>query len=74
MGNKPYSDIKCPECDNKGDFTRDDHEEVYCLNCGLVIESPYPFCAGMKFKTLEDILLDKEIERINKARWRREND
>ena len=42
MVNKPYSNLECPECDNKGDFERDDNEEVYCIHCGLVIESPYP--------------------------------
>ena len=74
MGNKPYSNLKCPECDNKGDFIRDDSEEVYCIHCGLVIESPYPYSGGMKFKTLSEILDDKRIEKMKIKRWRREND
>jgi transcription initiation factor TFIIIB Brf1 subunit/transcription initiation factor TFIIB len=73
MTNKPYSNLNCPECDNKGDFMRDDNEEVYCVHCGLVIESPYPYVAGIRFKTLSEILDDKRNERIEKKRWRREN-
>ena len=73
MGNKPYSNLKCTECGVKGDFEVDDSEEVYCTHCGLVIESPFPYSAGMKYKTLTDILFDKRIERFKKRRWRREN-
>ena len=72
MVNNPYSNLKCPECDNKGDFEQDKNEEVYCTHCGLVIESPYPYSAGFRFKTLADILLEKRTERIIKKRWRRE--
>lgn len=71
MANKPYSNLKCPVCGEKGDFMRDETEEVFCNHCGLVIESPYPYSAGIRFKTLNDILLDEKIKRINKARWRR---
>ncbi|WP_296874628.1 hypothetical protein [uncultured Methanobrevibacter sp.] len=53
---------------------RDDNEEVFCNHCGLVIESPYPYSAGIRFKTLNDILLDEKIKRIKNSRWRREND
>lgn len=71
MANKPYSNLKCPECGVKGDYEYDDNEEVFCSHCGLVIQSPYPYSAGMKFKTLTEILLEEKIKRINKARWRR---
>ena len=74
MVNKPYSNLECPECDNKGDFEPDDNEEVYCIHCGLVIESPYPYSAGLKFKTLVEILDEKRKEKIDNKRWRREND
>ena len=58
MTNKPYSNLECPECDNKGDFIQDDNGEVYCVHCGLVIESPYSYVAGIRFKTLSEILDD----------------
>ena len=74
MTNKPYSNLECPECDNKGDFIQDDNGEVYCFHCGLVIESPYPYSAGLKFKTLVEILDEKRKEKIDNKRWRREND
>jgi len=73
MTNKPYSNLECPECDNKGDFIQDDNGEVYCVHCGLVIESPYPYVAGIRFKTLSEILDDKRKEKIENKRWRREN-
>lgn len=73
MTNKPYSNLECPECDNKGDFIQDDNGEVYCVHCGLVIESPYPYVAGIRFKTLSEILDDKRKEKIENRRWRREN-
>lgn len=73
MCNKPYSNLECPECEVKGEFEQDDNEEVYCTHCGLVIESPYPYCAGIRFKTLVEILDDKRNEEIKDKRWRREN-
>ncbi|MBR0369719.1 MAG: hypothetical protein IJH63_03205 [Methanobrevibacter sp.] len=72
MGNKPYSNLKCPECGVKGEFEIDNSEEVYCIHCGLVIQSPFPYSAGIRYNTLIDILIQKRIERFNKKRWRRE--
>ena len=72
MGNKPYSNLKCPECREKGDFEVDNNEEVYCTHCGLIIQSPFPYSAGIRFKTLTDILFEKRIERFEKRRWRKE--
>ena len=72
MKNKPYSNLKCPECENKGDYVRDDSDEVYCIHCGLVIESPYHYSGGFRFKTLTEILDDKRKEKIEKRRWRKE--
>lgn len=53
------NNIKCPECRNVGDFAKNDNGEIYCLHCGLVIYSPYPYCAGFRFKTLTDILNER---------------
>lgn len=74
MTNKPYSNLECPDCGVEGDFERDDNEEVYCVHCGLIIQSPYPYTAGIKFKTLTEILDEKRNEELNNRRWRREND
>lgn len=74
MGNNLYSKLECPDCGEKGDFMKDDNEEVYCIHCGLVIESPYPYTAGVRFKTLAEILDDKRNEELNNKRVRREHD
>ena len=74
MANKPYSNLICPDCEVKGDFEQDTNEEVYCIHCGLIIKSPYPYSAGIRFKTLTEILDEKRNERKEKRRWRREND
>ena len=74
MSNKLYSNLVCPDCENKGEYERDDNEEVYCIHCGLVIESPYPYTAGIRFKTLTEILDDKRNEKKENKRWRRENE
>ena len=66
MCNQTYSDLVCPDCESKGQYERGDNEEVYCKNCGLVIESPYPYTAGVRFKTLAEILQDKKDEEIEK--------
>ena len=72
MGNKPFSNLKCPECRVRGEFGVDDNEEVYCTHCGLVIQCPFPYSAGIRFKTLTEILIQKRNERFQKRRWRRE--
>ena len=72
MTNKPYSNLECPECDNKGDFILDDNGDVFCVHCGLVIESSYPYVAGFRFKTLSEILDDNRIEKFEDKRLRRE--
>ncbi len=74
MANKPYSNLICPDCEVKGDFERDDNKEVFCIHCGLVIQSPYPYSAGIRFYTLTEILDEKRNEKIQEKRWRREND
>lgn len=74
MGNKPYSNLYCPECGSKGEYQIDDNEEIFCTHCGLVITSPFPYSAGIKFKTLNEILDDKRNEKYLNRKWRREND
>ena len=68
----------CPECGTKGQYETDPNLEVYCIHCGLIIHSPYPYCAGIRYNTLEYILLNKKEEnkqkRLNRKRWRKEND
>lgn len=71
MCNQTYSNLVCPECENKGEYEKDHNEEVYCKNCGLVIESPYPYTAGIRFKTLTEMLEDKKNEEIEEEFWRR---
>jgi len=66
MCNQTYSNLVCPECENKGEYEKDDNEEVYCIHCGLVIKSAYPYTAGIRFKTLTEILDDKKREEIEK--------
>lgn len=61
-----YSDIIYPECENEGDFVIDYNCDVFCIHCGLVIESPYPYVAGCKFKCLDEILIEKENEERRK--------
>lgn len=72
MGIKPFSNLKCPECRVKGDFDIDNNEEVYCIHCGLVIQTPFHYSGGIRYKTLSDILYEKRIERFEKRRWRKE--
>lgn len=71
MANKAYSNLKCPSCGIEGDFSKDKNEEVACDHCGLVIESPYPYSAGLKFKTLDEILQDQRLEEMKKERWKK---
>ena len=49
----------CPEC-HKRKFIKDDiHDEIYCKNCGLVIQAPYTY--GVYYPGFPTI----EIERID---------
>ena len=73
MSNKPYSNLKCPNCQNKGDFISED-EEVYCEHCGLLIQTSYHYTGGIRFKTLTEILDDVRYERFLNRRRRRENE
>jgi len=70
MCNQTYLNLVCPECENEGEFEKDDNEEVYCKNCGVVIKSPYPYTAGIRFKTLTEMLEDNKNEEKKKDFWR----
>lgn len=74
MGNEQYSNLQCPECEKIGDYVKNSDGEIYCIHCGLVIKSPYPFTAGIRFKTLTEILDEKELEKINEKRRRKEHE
>lgn len=67
MSNK-YTNLKCPACGKKGKYETDQNLEVYCTECGLIIESPYPYVAGIKFDTLSYILLQKDLKKQEKRR------
>ncbi|MBQ2652614.1 MAG: hypothetical protein IJF83_03585 [Methanobrevibacter sp.] len=74
MGNKLFSNLVCPVCGKTGDYMKDDNEEVYCIHCGLIIQSPYPYTAGIRFDTLTEILQKNEEKKLQEKRWRKEYD
>lgn len=49
-----FENMACPVCKSVGTYVTDDKLEIFCEKCGLVIISPYPYCAGVKFKVLSD--------------------
>ena len=55
MSNKPYSNLKCPNCNNTGNYEVDE-DEIFCLHCGLIIQTSYKYVAGMRIKMLTEIL------------------
>ena len=65
---KKYTNLKCPSCGKKGKYETDPNLEVYCIHCGLIIESQYPYVAGKRFDTLSYILLKKDLEKQEKRR------
>ena len=71
MTNKPYSNLKCPNCGEIGDYEKDSNEEVYCNHCGLIIKSPYPYSAGIRFNTLTQILDEEKMENMKNNLWRK---
>lgn len=64
----PIKNIKCPSCHNIGEYETDDNKETYCKICGLVISSPYPYTAGLKFWTLCDFKYQAKLCELNK-KW-----
>lgn len=65
---KQYTNLKCPSCGKKGNYETDPNLEIYCTKCGLIIQSKYPYTAGIRFDTLTYILLKKESEKQEKRR------
>lgn len=59
---------KCPSCSTKGEYETDNNLNIYCKVCGLVIESPYPYTAGLKHWTFCDFTFEKRI-REEKEKW-----
>lgn len=39
---------ECPECKSKEIIVDNTHDETYCHKCGLVIQAPYPYTAGIR--------------------------
>ena len=64
------SNLVCPACENKGQYEENEDGEICCKNCGLVIKSQYPYTAGIRFKTLTEMLDDKKNEEIEERFWR----
>ena len=71
MTDKSHPILTCPNCYSNKGYEKDDNEEVSCKNCGLVISSPYPYSAGIRFKTLTQIFEEKENENRENYRWRK---
>ena len=65
-----YENIKCPQCNNIGEYTTDNQENTYCTKCGLIIQTQYPYVAGNKIKTLTDIQIEKKLQK-DKERWKK---
>lgn len=52
----PLSRIMCPCCGTVGEYEVDNNLNTHCKKCGLIIDSPYPYCAGIKYKLLCDFI------------------
>ena len=65
-----YENIKCPQCEQIGQYETDNQENTYCKSCGLIIETHYPYVAGHKIKTLTDIQIEKKLQK-DKERWKK---
>ena len=60
----------CPSCLKKGQFKTDNNLETYCTNCGLVIDSPYPYSAGNRYDLLCDFIFKAKLCELNK-KWKK---
>lgn len=58
----------CPSCNCVGEFETDENLNVYCQHCGLVIETPYPYDAGLRHWTYADFIYYKRIRELKK-KW-----
>ena len=62
--------LKCPICGHNK-YVEDEHEDIFCIYCGLIIKSNYNYVAGIRIKSLSEILDEEKNKRIMKSRWRR---
>lgn len=58
----------CPSCQTIGEYETDDNLNTYCKICGLVIESAYPYDAGIKHFTYCDFIFNQKIREL-KEKW-----
>lgn len=66
----PIKKRVCPHCSHIGKYETDNNLNVYCKVCGLVIESPYPYTAGLKHWSFCDFIFHKRI-REEKEKWKK---
>ena len=64
------SNLICPVCENKGQYEENKDGEFCCKICWLVIRSQYLYTAGIRFKTLTEMIEDKKNEKFEERFWR----
>ena len=62
--------FSCPICNTIGEYETDNNEETYCIHCGCIIDSPYPYTAGIRYYTISDFITIRENKR-KEERWKR---
>lgn len=67
---KPLKKTICPSCESVGEFETDDNLETYCTHCGLIVESQYPYTAGVKYDLLQDILFKQNLK-VRELEWKK---
>lgn len=65
-----YKKFPCPTCKQKGQYTTDKQGNKYCTHCGTIIDSPYPYDAGIRHYTISDYLIQYKNERMVK-KWKK---
>lgn len=50
----PRNKTVCPSCHTTGKYKTDKRGETYCTQCGLIIDSKYPYTAGNRYWLLCD--------------------
>lgn len=51
--------LTCPNCKTQNQYEEDEKGDIYCSHCGLIITTSYPYVAGNRVKTLNDIIIDE---------------
>lgn len=62
--------LKCPYCHSIGEYETDNNLETYCKNCGLIIDSPYPFSAGKRYNLLCDFIFEQK-QACEMEKWKK---